>query len=134
MPNSTRNTIGGSTAPTAGKRAERRLAHARHGALPVTDPDGQYLGVLTAQTAAQALTDERATDPTADPPVQELIHLPRAITVESPLHEALDALVTVEQSGLPVLDETGKHLAGWITHQSLLAAVHKAHTPTTTAA
>lgn len=65
----------------------------------------------------------------ATPCSAQLIHLPRVITLDSPLHEALDALVTAEQSGLPVLDPTGRHLTGWITHQSLLAAVHKAHTP-----
>ncbi len=111
------------------REAEDQLARARHGALPVTGPDGDYLGVLTAQAAAEALSDERATDPAADLPVRELIQLPRTVTLDSPLHEALDALVAAEQSGLPVLDETGRHVAGWITHQSLLAAVHKAHTP-----
>ncbi len=115
-------------------QAEQRLSRARRGVLPVTGPDGQYLGVLTAQAAAAALSDERATGPTAELLVRELIQLPQTMTLESPLHEALDALVTAEPSGLPVLDPTGRHLAGWITHQSLLAAVHKAHASTTPAA
>ena len=123
-------------APVADKtplrEAEERLSRARHGVLPVTGPDGEYLGVLTAQAAAEALADERAADPAVDVPVRELIHQPRIVTINSPLHEALDALVNAEQSGLPVLDETGQRLAGWITHQSLLAAVHHAHTATQT--
>jgi CIC family chloride channel protein len=111
------------------REIEERLSRARHGVLPVTDRDGHYLGVLTAQAAAQALTDERATDPAAPIRVRELIHTPQIVTLSSPLHEALDALVGADQSGLPVLDDTGQQLAGWITHQSLLAAVHQAHTP-----
>ncbi len=33
-------------------------------------PEGDYLGVLTAQAAAEALSDERTTDPRTDIPVQ----------------------------------------------------------------
>nr|WP_312886939.1 chloride channel protein [Actinocrinis puniceicyclus] len=113
-------------------KAEDRLSRARHGALPVVGSDGEYMGVLTAQAAAGTLTDERRADMTADIPVRELIFLPHVVTLETPLHEALDALVAAEQSGLPVLDESGLRLAGWITHQSLLAAVHKAHAVTRT--
>ncbi len=105
--------------------AEERLSRARHGALPVVAPDGGYLGLLTARDTTQALTDEHAADLT----IGTLIRQPRAVTIDTPLTAALDALMTADgaTAGIPVLDHSGTRLLGWLTHQSLLATLHQAH-------
>ncbi len=104
--------------------AEEALSRARHGALPVIEADDTYLGVLTARAAAEALTGDRH----ESVPVRELAHPTPTVTTTTPLSDALDLLVSSEGPGLPVLDHSGTRLTGWITHQSLLAALHTAHT------
>jgi chloride channel protein, CIC family len=109
-------------------RAADLVTASPHGALPVTGPDGQYLGTLTARTAAEALADGEH-DQT---PVGRLTHLPRTLTAASKLDDALDALIDFDQgSGLPVLDADHARVTGWITHQSVLAALHKTAHPET---
>jgi CIC family chloride channel protein len=102
------------------------IAASRHGALPVAGPDGRYLGTLSARTAAESLADGEH-DQT---PVERLTHLPRALTATMKLDEALDALVGTDQgAGLPILDADHVRVTGWITHQSVLAALHKTAHP-----
>jgi CIC family chloride channel protein len=108
--------------------AEPALARARHGALAVIEHDETYLGVLTARAAAEALADDRA----ESVPVRELAHRTPSVTTATTLADVLDLLVAAEGPGLPVLDRTGTRLAGWITHQSLLAAMHAAQSARTT--
>jgi len=101
------------------------LAASPHGILPVTAPDGSYLGTATARTAAETLADGTHDTTT----VAAITHLPRTVTTDTDLSDALDTLVGSSGTGLPVLDTTRTHLAGWITHQSVLASLHH---PTTT--
>lgn len=97
------------------------LARSPHGVLPVVDADGAYLGIATARTAAETLADG-AHDATA---VGAVTHLPATVSAQSDLSTALDALITAQGAGLPVLDGPHNRLVGWITHQSLLAAMHR---------
>ncbi|MEW2522065.1 chloride channel protein [Actinacidiphila alni] len=103
-------------------RAAGALARSPHGVLPVTAADGTYLGTATARTAAETLADG-AHDATA---VGAITQLPRPVATGTDLSTALDALVTAEGAGLPVLDPGHDRLVGWITHQAVLGAMHTA--------
>ncbi|MBY8877320.1 chloride channel protein [Actinacidiphila acidipaludis] len=96
------------------------LARSVHGTLPVLADDGTYLGTATARAVAEALADGLH-DETA---VRAITHLPKPVDAETDLSTALDALVAAEGSGLPVLDDSHHELVGWITHQSVLTAMH----------
>ncbi|GHJ38514.1 chloride channel protein [Streptomyces sp. TS71-3] len=100
------------------------LVRAPHGVLPVLDASGAYLGTVTARSAAETLAD------TADAmlTVSDVVHLPRPITTETDLDEALSALMAAEGAGLPVVDEDRSRLVGWVTHQSVLHALHRTNT------
>lgn len=95
------------------------LAASRHGVLPVLATDGSYLGTATARAAAETLAD--GTHST----VGAITHQPHQVTTDTDPARALDALVAADEAGLPVLDPTRAHLAGWLTHQSVLAALHR---------
>ncbi|MDF3291538.1 chloride channel protein [Streptomyces silvisoli] len=101
-------------------KAADALAHSPHGVLPVTAIDGTYLGAATARTAAETLADGEHDNT----PIASIAHLPAPITIGSDLSAALDALVSANGAGLPVLDDSRTRLLGWITHQSVLTALH----------
>jgi CIC family chloride channel protein len=105
--------------------AASALARSAHGVLPVVASDGTYLGVASARAAAETLADG-AHDGT---PVREVAHLPRAVRVDTGLADVLEALVGAQGAGLPVLDAGCGRLAGWITHQAVLGAMHQATSP-----
>ncbi|MEU1629157.1 chloride channel protein [Streptomyces sp. NPDC020096] len=106
-------------------KAADALARSPHGVLPVTAIDGTYLGAATARTAAETLADG-AHDTTT---VAAIAHLPAPITIGSDLSAALDALVSADSAGLPVLDDNRIRLLGWITHQTVLTALHQSTAP-----
>ncbi|WP_344439016.1 chloride channel protein [Kitasatospora nipponensis] len=97
------------------------LAASPHGVLPVLTADGSYLGIATARAAAETLADGTHDTTT----IAYITHRPGPITADTNLSEALDALVATEGAGLPVLDPARTHLTGWITHQSVLTALHR---------
>ncbi|MBP0456554.1 chloride channel protein [Streptomyces montanisoli] len=101
--------------------AAEALARSRHGVLPVLAEDATYLGTVTARSAAEGLA--AAAD--SAPSVGSVVHLPRPVTEETALPDALDALVSAEGAGLPVFDASRTRLVGWITHQSVLHALHR---------
>lgn len=101
--------------------AAEALARSPHGVLPITT-DGTYLGTATARTAAETLADGAHATATVD----TIAHLPAPVTATTDLSTALDALVTAEGAGLPVLDDAREHLTGWITHQNILRALRHA--------
>jgi CIC family chloride channel protein len=96
------------------------LARSPHGALPVIAADGRYLGTAGTRSLAEALAD--GTDP--DTPVGTITHLPHALTPNSTLDDALALLAEADTQALPVLDADRSHLIGWISHASILNAVH----------
>jgi CIC family chloride channel protein len=121
--------------------AGRVLARTGLGVLPVTGDGDRYLGVLSARAVAEASTgeptgaegaDDAADDPYAGPDgrdrpatAADLAVLPRPVTAEMTLAEALHALDAAEGTGLPVLggEAAGGAVVGWLTHQAVLAAV-----------
>jgi chloride channel protein, CIC family len=99
--------------------AARALAVSGHGILPVIGADGQYHGCVTARAVAEALGSVSPVGRT----VADLAELPPVVTRESTLTDALAALIDAPGTGLPVLAEKNE-LTGWITHQSVLYALH----------
>ncbi|MFI1523831.1 chloride channel protein [Kitasatospora cineracea] len=103
---------------TALAEAADALADAPRGALPVVDRDGGYLGVVAAGTVAEVLAAEDA------PTVAQAVRRPAAVTPATPVAEVLGSLVDAGGEGLPVLDQDGEKVVGWITDQAVLAALH----------
>jgi len=101
-------------------RAAGLLAASPHGILPVTGADGGYLGTATARSAAETLAHGAHGTAT----VAAITRLPPTVTTDTDLSDALDPLAGNGEAGLPVLDAARTHLAGWITHQSVLASLH----------
>ncbi len=99
--------------------AVEALAGSPHGVLPVVAGDGTYTGTATARTAAETLSDGDH----GEAPIASIVHLPAAVDAGTDLSDVLDALVTAEGGGLPVLDEAHDRLIGWITYQSVLTAL-----------
>lgn len=110
-------------ASTSLTEAADALAASPHGALPVTSADGTYIGVATARSVAEILGEGGR----EDEPITEAVHRPDPIRADTDLPGAVAKLIAADPSGLPVLDPTNTQLAGWITHQSALAAAHGHH-------
>ncbi|MGR3939678.1 chloride channel protein, partial [Streptomyces sp. BRA346] len=102
------------------------IARSGHGVLPVTDQKGRYAGVVTARAVAEALTEpDPALDAQATPrTIADLAEQPPAVTAGAPLSGALHTLVTADGAGLPVLDADTGEPVGWLTHQTVLSALH----------
>ncbi|WP_208767024.1 chloride channel protein [Kitasatospora cineracea] len=99
-------------------KAADALADAPRGALPVVDRDGGYLGVVAAATVAEVLTAEDA------PTLAQAVRRPAAVTPDTPVAEVIGSLVDAGGEGLPVLDQGGEKVVGWITDRTVLAALH----------
>jgi CIC family chloride channel protein len=104
--------------------AAHALAVSGHGILPVVGVDGTYHGCVTARAVAEAVAADQQTAHS----VAELAELPPLVTEKSNLADALTALAGAPGTGLPVLAAEYR-LAGWITHQAVLEALHSTETP-----
>ncbi|WP_367220854.1 chloride channel protein [Streptomyces sp. 16-176A] len=101
--------------------AAELLSRSGHGALPVVDDGGGYVGVVTAQAVAEALAEQPDAAPATIAP---LAAPPAPVTVGQPLAQALQTLLTAAGTGVPVLDDRHGEPVGWLSHQSALRAVH----------
>ncbi|MFG2309873.1 chloride channel protein [Streptomyces sp. NPDC048566] len=108
-------------ATTALLDAAETLSLSGHGALPVVDAAGRYLGTVTAQSVGEALAEEPDAAPTR---VGELAEPPAAVLSDEPLAQALHGLLSAGGTGVPVLDAEDGTPVGWLSHQSALRAVH----------
>ncbi len=97
------------------------LSLSGHGALPVVDDRGAYVGVVTAQAVDEALAEQPEAAPTR---VGQLAEPPSPITADQPLAHALHTLLSAAGTGLPVLDDAHGRPVGWLSHQSALRTVH----------
>jgi CIC family chloride channel protein len=88
-----------------------RFATERTDSLPVTDATGSLMGIIAASDVERALSDGTdSTTLTRD--------VPRLRASDS-LEDAVQALGSTDDEGLPVIDEDN-HLIGWITHRHVL--------------
>ena len=105
--------------------AADRLSQSGHGALPVHDPSGAYMGIITARAVAKALAEQ----PEGAPAVAgDLAELPPRITADQQLATALHVLLSASGTGLPVLDSDKGEPVGWLSHQGVLRALHSPET------
>lgn len=105
--------------------ASRLLARSGHAVLPVTDTAGVYQGCVTARSVALVLSEDQGSAQT----VGDVVEIPPRLTTETKLVDALDALVTAEGTGIPVLSGDADELVGWITHQALLESMRTTAQP-----
>ncbi len=97
------------------------LSRSGHGALPVVDGAGAYVGVVTARAVAEALAEQPDAAPAT---VARLAEPPAAVTADQPLAQALHTLLAAAGGGVPVLDAERGRPVGWLSHQGALRAVH----------
>ncbi|MFZ1155023.1 MAG: chloride channel protein [Solirubrobacteraceae bacterium] len=88
-------------------------------ALPVMDADGSLLGVIAAIDIEQNLNGSRD-----DLRARNLVHQAPELRVDQSLEDAVRALASAEDEGLPILDAQGENVVGWLTHRHLLRAYH----------
>jgi CIC family chloride channel protein len=96
-----------------------RFTNERTDALPVIDDDGTLLGIVTAADIEQAITN--SSDGLS---ARSLVHEAPELRSDQSLEDAVRALATTDQEGLPVLDPDGENVIGWLTHRRLLRAYH----------
>ncbi len=101
------------------------------GPLPARHPAGDLAATAPTWAPPPPAPPPRPspTAPTRTPPSSSIVHLPQPVGAGTDLSDALDLLVGAEGSGLPVLDEEHEHLVGWITHQTVLTALHRGPRP-----
>jgi CIC family chloride channel protein len=95
-----------------------RLLDERRDALPVTDPLGDYRGVVTSRQVEEAMGDN-SLDVTAESLMSTVV----PVNATASLHDALAELVQRSRGGVPVLDNG--ELVGWLTHGDVLSAYHR---------
>lgn len=95
------------------------LSRAPHGQLPVLDSHGRYRGIATAHAVADALADGQHNRAT----ISCVVELPDAVTISDHLPEALNALESTP-GAVPVLDDRGADVVGWLSHQRVLGLLH----------
>ncbi len=96
------------------------FAAERTNALPVIDTAGSLLGVVSAGDVEQALANSPS-----DTTARALVHETPGLRVDQTLDEAVWRLGSTDDEGLPVLDQRGEHVVGWLTHRQLLSAYRK---------
>ena len=97
-----------------------RFVAERTNALPVISGDGSLLGVVSAGDVEQALAN-----PQGAANARDLIHETPELRIDQTLQDAVWRLGATDDDGLPVLDERGDHVVGWLTHRRLLGAYRK---------
>ncbi len=96
-----------------------RFTAERVDALPVIDPGGSLLGVIAAIDIEQNLDFSRD-----DLRARDLVHEVPELRVDQSLEDAVRALASAANEGLPILDAEGETIVGWLTHRHLLHAYH----------
>ncbi|MEU6559528.1 chloride channel protein [Nocardia nova] len=100
--------------------ASRAVWTSAHAMVPIAGPDGRYRGCLTAAAVAETLTDTDSAGTT----VADLAVLPPTVAETSTLATALDTLTGESGTGVPVVNDAGDTVIGWLTHSAVLGAVH----------
>ncbi len=98
-----------------------RFGDARTDVLPVVEPDGDLLGILTASSVEQRAMAGSGDDVTA----RRLARPVRELRADALLEDAIHALAHADAPALPVLGATGQRVVGWVTHRDILRAYHR---------
>jgi CIC family chloride channel protein len=99
--------------------AAAALAATSLGMLPVVDADGRYRGCASAEDVAEALDG-----PSPPQTVAALVTVVGTIGADDGPRQILAALAGHGGTGLPVLDQAGTALIGWVTYEIVLARMH----------
>jgi CIC family chloride channel protein len=99
--------------------AVSRLRDAPEAILPVVDDRGAYRGVVTGRLVADVLTTEHGEDRT----VSDATDTPPTVRAAQTLDAVIDTVDHVGTPAVPVMDETGRQLVGWLTASRMLNAV-----------
>lgn len=101
------------------------LKRAADGTLPVVDDRGNYRGVVTGTTVADLLSTSTASELTVGDATETL----PAVRASDKLDQLVTALDHSRTVVLPVLDDSGKQLIGWVTVSGLLKALQGGQPP-----
>lgn len=101
------------------------LSQYGHGGLPVTDNDGQLVGIVTRRNVDKALRHKLAGAPVRAIMVKKVI----TATPETPI-DALEALIERHNVGrIPIVAADGERLEGIVTRSDLIRARHARREP-----
>jgi CIC family chloride channel protein len=92
-----------------------RFATERTDSLPVIDAVGSLTGIIAASDVERAISHGAKT---TTPSAQLTRDVPR-LGVSDSLEDAVQALASTDDDGLPVIDDNNQ-LIGWITHRQVL--------------
>jgi CIC family chloride channel protein len=98
-----------------------RFTAEHHGALPVLDEQGAYLGTVTVHQVEEAMRDNALGAVAGD-----LADRMPTLRADQSLETALGLLAHTEQAGLPVISPDTHAVIGWLSHRDVLLA-YNAH-------
>jgi CIC family chloride channel protein len=100
------------------------LASSRNGVLPVTNEDGHYVGIVTARVVAEALADGRHDQS----PASLVLESAATVKADAKLGQVIEALDLTGTAAIPVLDEKGDGVIGWVDYARTLRALRTSQT------
>ena len=99
--------------------AAERLRSVPDATLPVVDDQGSYRGVVTGRAVAEVLTGEHGEDNAVSAATDNFPSVRAAQTLE----ECIEIADRAGTAVVPVLDDDGTQLIGWLTASRLLGAI-----------
>jgi len=99
--------------------AAERLRDTPEAILPVVDDRGSYRGVVTGRLVADVLTTENGDTKT----VGDATENPPAVRSTQTLEAVIDLVDHVGTAVVPVLDDNGSQLVGWLNLGRVLGAI-----------
>lgn len=102
--------------------AQMKLGAIRH--IPVVDPKQNLVGILSAGDVLLALARGKKSVRVGE----TMTRNPVTVTVDTPVHEAIELMLENRFSSLPVLGTDG-HLMGIVTDTDFLAAAREMFAP-----
>jgi CIC family chloride channel protein len=95
------------------------IASSRNGVLPVTNEDGHYIGIVTARVVAEALADGRHDQS----PASLVLESAATVKADAKLDKVIESLDLTGTAAIPVLDENGDGVIGWVDYARTLRAL-----------
>ena len=97
------------------------LARSPYGVLPVTRPDGSYVGVLTARAVAEAIADGQHDTSTAE----LLVERPTTLREDDDVDHGIQALDHSGCGAIPVLGASRDEVVGWFDYRDALTTLDR---------